>query len=214
MPGMRISQIAAAFMSIAFVLGAGVEKCSAISSPVLLTIDDSNPSAVTITATGFPPGVDNTGKPVSSGVDLLGFFFANETTLFGHALPNSTLTGGNSGAAYHDLRPDNFSAGGDVFTDLILFLDNASPGANNTQTFSTLQPAFTGSWTINFSDLGVGAPALPTPGTTGDILSGFSGDQGAIIGQWEVAAVPEPSVGSLIILASVMGLAIRSRRVA
>lgn len=210
---MRIPQIATV-LSIAFILGAGLEQCFAISSPVLLTINDSNPSAVTITATGFAPGVDNTGKPVSSGVDLLGFFLANEPTLFGQLLPGSTLSGGNSGVSYNDVRGDNFSTTGGNSLDLRLSLDISSLGAGNSQTFSILQPAFTGSWTIDLSGLGVGTLALPAPGVTGDILSGFSGDQGAIIGQWEVAAVPEPSVGSLVILASVVGFVIRRRRVA
>ena len=213
MPGMRISQVAT-FFSIAFVLGAGLEKCSAISSPVLLTINDSNPSAVTITATGFAPGVDNSGKPVSSGVDLLGFFLANESTLFGQLLPGSTLSGGNSGVSYNDVRGDNFSTTGGNSQDLRLSLDISSFGAGNSQTFSILQPAFTGSWTIDLSGLGVSAPALPAPGATGDILSGFSGDQGAIIGQWEIAAVPEPSVCSLILLGSIIGAAVRRRRAA
>ena len=129
-------------------------------------------------------------------------------------MPNSTLIGGNSGAAYRDLRSDNFSEGGDTFNDLILFLDNASLGAGNSQNFSTLQPAFSGTWTINFTFLGVNPSALPTAGTIGDILSGNSGDQGTVIGQWQVVPVPEPGIGSLVILASIAGLGFRRLRTA
>jgi hypothetical protein len=173
----------------------------------LLTIDDSNPSAVTITATGFAPIVDSS-KSKSSGIDLLTFFLGNEGSLFGTGLPNSTLTSGTGGLAYTDLLGDNFSAGGDTFTDLRLYLG----GPTSVQTFSTLQPAFSGTWTINFTSLGLNPSALPTPGSIGDIMSGFSGDEGPVIGQWEVAPVPEPSVGSLVILASVIGAAMRLRR--
>ena len=45
-------------------------------------------------------------------------------------------------------------------------------------------------------------------------MSGFSGDQGAIIGQWEVAAVPEPGIAGLIILSAVVGAVVRRRRAA
>ncbi len=207
---MKFPRIATA--AIAFILGAGLEKCSAISSPILLTIDDSNSSAVTITATGFAPGVNDSGRPASSGVDLLGFFSASEPGLFGQFLLGSTLSGGGSGVSYNDVRGDNFSTSGGNSVDFRLSLDISSPGAGNTQTFSTAQPAFTGTWTIDLSSLGVGSSALPTAGTTGDILSGFGGDQGSIIGQWEVNPVPEPAIGSLLVLGSIIGTIIRRSR--
>jgi hypothetical protein len=207
---MRILKLATAFLSVAFIFGAGLEKCSAISSPILLTINDADPSAVTITATGFAPIADGTVNSKSSGIDLLTFFSGNEFNLFGTTLPNSTLTSGGSGLAYRDLLGDNFSAGGDTFTDLRLYLG----GPTSVQTFSTLQPAFSGSWTIDFTSLGLNPSALPTAGSMGDILDGFSGDAGPVIGQWEVAAVPEPSIASLIVLASVIGAAMRWRRTA
>jgi len=186
--------------------GAGLEKCSAISSPVLLTIDDSDPSAVVITATGFAPAV-NSGKFASSGVDLLTFFRTGQTGLLGSSF-NTTLFGGGSPSPYSDVRSDNFSTSGGSSVDLNLFIVT---GSGDLQGFTTTQPAFTGSWTIDLSGLGVSAPDLPTSGTTGDILTGFSGDQGAIIGQWEVGPVPEPGVGSLLVLGSIIGLIVRGR---
>lgn len=198
-------------LSVAIFFGAGVEKSFALSSPILLTIDDSDPTAVTITTTGFTPGVDNSGIPVSSGVDLLGFFNSNQSALFGQTLSGSTLSGGNSGVSYNDVRGDNFSTSGGSSLDLRLSLDGSSPGAGNLQTFSVLQPAFAGSWTINLSTLGVSGSALPTLGSHGDILSGFSGDQGGIIGQWQVGPVPEPGMGSLFVLGSVIAYAVKRR---
>lgn len=208
---MKSPQIATA-LSIAFILGVGLEKSSAISSPILLTINDSNPAAVTITATGFAAAVNDGTKPASSGVDLLGFFSSNVPGLFGQLLLGSNLSGGNSGVSYNDVRGDNFSTSGGNSVDFRLSLDISSPGSGNTQTFSTSQPAFTGTWTIDLSALGINGSALPSPGTTGDILSGFSGDTGAIIGQWEIAPVPEPGMGGLLVLGSIIGTIIRRRK--
>jgi hypothetical protein len=210
---MRSPQIVKALvLSLAIILGAAVEKSFALSSPILLTIDDSNPSAVTITTTGFTPAVNDSTRPASSGVDLLGFFSANQSALFGQTLSGSTLSGGNSGVSYNDVRGDNFSTSGGNSLDLSLSVDSSSPGTGNTQIFSVAQPAFAGSWTIDLSDLGVNSSALPLLGTHGDILSGFNGDQGTIIGQWQVGPVPEPGMGSLFILSSVVAFVIKRRR--
>ena len=210
---MRIPQIAIMLASgIAIFLGAGVEKSFAIPSPILLTIDDSNPSAVIFTATGLAPAVNDSTRPADSGVDLFTFFLANEPSLFSQILLGPTLTGGNSGVSYNSVLGDNFSTGGDNFQDLRLYVDSSSPGSGNMQAFSVTQPGFTGSWTIDLSSLGVSPSALPSPGTRGDIFSGFSGDQGTLLGQWQVASVPEPGVGSLFVLGTVLAFALNRRR--
>lgn len=209
---MRISLIARVLaLGIAFILGAGVEKSFAIPAPILLTIDDSNPSAVIVTTSGLASGVNDSTRPAGSGVDLFNFFSANQSSLFGQPLSGSNLTGGNSGVSYNGFLSDNFSTGGDTFVDLRLYV-NGSPGAGNTQAFSTSQPAFTGTWIFDLSSAGVNASSLPAVGTRGEIFSGFSGDQGTLIGQWEIASVPEPGTGSLFILGSIIAFAIKRRR--
>jgi len=200
----QIAKTLSLLLGVALFFGVGLGKSFAISSPILLTIDDSNPSAVTITATGFAPSV-NSGKFADSGVDLLGFFNTSQTGLFDSFL-NSTLFGGGSPSPYTDVRSDNFSTSGGNALDLNLFIVT---GHADLQGFSTEGPAFTGSWTIDLGDLGVSGSALPAPGTTGDILTGFSGDQGTVIGQWEVTSVPEPGIGSLLVLGSIIGTIIR-----
>lgn len=65
--------------------------------------------------------------------------------------------------------------------DLNLFEDEG----DQDQIFTVSTPAFTGTATLNLSGY-----SLPPSGTTGDILAGYSGWSGEIIGQYQV--VPEP----------------------
>jgi hypothetical protein len=167
------------------------------SAQILLTIDDSNPSAVTITATGNDPLVNASGNTANEGVDLLQFFTQNESGMtFGQRLLGA-LTGGNIGVNYNDVYSDNQSTGNLTYPDMELYVDFASAGQANTENFSTTQPAFSGTWTINLSALGVTSAALPAAGTEGSIISGYSANPGAIIGQWQVVAVPEPDAAHL-----------------
>ena len=185
------------------------------TSPVLLTINDSNPSAVTITATDLNPIVDATGNTANDGVDLLQFFSADEFgNLFGQDL-TGTLTASGVSVPFNDVNVDDYSAGGGTpYVDLELYVDTGSPGATDTETFSTGSSAFTGTWTIDFSSLGIDGSALPAAGSGGNILSGNFGNPGAVIGSWEVAsAVPEPStVGSLILGGVALGALMYRRR--
>jgi hypothetical protein len=194
-----------------FAFGTGLDKAFA---SVLLSIDDSNPSAVTITATGLNSAVNDSGSIVNSGVDLLSFYTADEQNMtFGQFLTGA-LEGGNSGVPYNDVYSDFYSTDGGAFYDLELYVDISSTGANNTETFSTTQPAFAGSWTIDFSSLGVDPSVLPTAGSQGNILSGYSGSPGPVIGTWQVASpVPEPAVDSLLALGLLAtGMAIYRRQ--
>jgi hypothetical protein len=170
-------------------------------APILLTIDDSNPSAVIITATGSDPSVNYSGgNTANTGIDLLQFFTLDEGNMtFGEFLIGG-LTGGNIGVNYNDVYSDNQSTGGGAFLDMELYVDVNSPGQGNPETFSTSQPAFSGTWTIDMSALGVTSAALPAIGTSGTINSGISGSTGANIGEWEVQDVPEPTEASLALL--------------
>jgi len=193
-------------LSVAIVLGMGLEKSSA-TVPFLLTIDVSNPSAVTINATGLNSIANDSGRTANDGVDLLGFFTQNEIDMpAGQFLSGSTLKGGNLTLSYNDLWSDNYSTGDNNFYDLSMYIDINSPGSSDSQSFSTSQPAFSGSWTVNFSDLGINPSALPTTGSSGLILSGSSANPGSVIGGWQIASVPEPGTGSLVLLTSAVGL--------
>lgn len=169
------------------------------SAQVLLTINDSNPAAVVLTATGAHAGVNDNSNTANEGVDLLQFFTLDQVNMtFGQDL-TGTLTGGNIGVNYDDVFSDNQSSAGGAFLDMELYVDLNSPGQGNTETFSTTQPAFSGTWTIDLASLGVTSQALPAAGTEGNIISGYSGNPGAVIGQWQVEAVPEPGTISLAV---------------
>lgn len=168
------------------------------SAQVLLTINDSNPSAVVITATGANAGANCSTNIANEGVDLLQFFQLNEFNMtFGQNLPG-TLTGGNIGVNFNDVYSDDQSTGGGTsYLDMELYVDLNSAGQGNTETFSTTQPAFSGTWTIDLASLGITSAALPTAGSEGSIISGYFAKPGAVIGQWQVAPVPEPGATSL-----------------
>lgn len=199
-------------LGMAVILGMGVGTSFAGAPPILLTIDDSDVSAVTITATGLAPDANDSGVEARLGVDLLGFFNQDESSLQGDTMPNSTLFGGGLTLSYNSVISDNYSTGGTSgvgsYVDLGLYVDNS----NDPQVFSTSQPAFSGSWTFDLSSLGVNSAALPTVGAQGYIMTGFSGEPGSVIGAWQVAAVPEPTTGSLLVLGSAASVLFWRRR--
>jgi uncharacterized protein (TIGR03382 family) len=205
------------FGSVAFAL-AGSAGFAGPSYPLLLTVNDSDPTAVTITATTQGPAIDYNGNTVNEGVDLLGFFSSDESGMTVGPVLSGTLQGGDSGFSYDDVNSDNESSGGGSYFDLQLSLDPASPGSGTLENFTTGQPAFTGSWTIDLSSLGVDASALPAAGTEGEIISGYSGGVGDVIGDWQVVATdptPEPGTGSLLAVGVLaMGILVYRRRAA
>jgi PEP-CTERM motif len=177
----------------------------------ILYIDDSNPAAVRIYSSGGDATASNSTTVAEDGADLLGFF------------PTSAAGGGNyMGAsgnltapgdlAYNEEHPDDQSVGttniqsiSGSFLDLTLFL-TASDGDTTPQNFTTGSPAFTGTMTM---DLSAYAGDLPTPGSTGTVIAGWSGGEiGGAIGEWEV--VPEPSTYAMVLAG--LGLLVFWRR--
>jgi hypothetical protein len=169
---------------------------------ILLTINDSDPSAVTITATGSFAGT-GASDSFSNGIDLLGFF----TSSVGFDMFNvtSVLTTGNlsPGAFYDTAYGDNLSFQN---VDLSLYSSNQTA----TETFATGTPAFIGSMTLDLSGVG-----LPSVGTSGNIVTGYSmtAPDNTTIGQWQVLAVstPEPSSWMLLLLGFALVAIFRTR---
>ena len=173
-----------------------VPVCSA-KAQLLLTINDSDPSAVTITATGLYPGT-TTSQLFNNGIDLLGFFETNVGfTQF--TVVSSTLTTGDasSGPIYDTAVGDNISTTGN---DLTLYSSNPSA----TETFTsgpTGAPAFIGTATLDLA-----GQSLPAAGV-GTIVTGYSGGSPNVaIGEWEVTTVgaPEPRTWILLLVAFVL----------
>lgn len=155
---------------------------SATSAVVLIEVNISDPSAVTFKATGAPADINDSSTTTFSGATLLGFF--RDTIDLADPVPIAgDLTPSGATEAYELFYVDNHSG---PFTDLNLYRESPPLGS---QAFNKSDAAFTGTATIDFSIFS--GDALPTVGTTGDLIAGYSGDPGGIIGQWTV--VPEMS---------------------
>ena len=169
----------------------GLLSTSAANAQILLTIDDSTPSHTVITATGALAGASGSSS-LADGIDLLGFFTSQNLTDAVVASPSTLTTGdSSSGPLFTYGYEDNISVGG--YVDLNLYQYNSG----STITFTAGQTAFTGSMTLDFSSI---ASKLPSLGTTGNIVTGFSGDSpnNTVIGEYQV--VPEPSTGAMLLI--------------
>ena len=183
-----------------------ISACAA-KAQVLLTIDDSNPGAVTITATTLSANA-NASTSINDGIDLLNFLVGNlSIPSTGSPVTSSNLTSGNltgSGPYYDSWAPDDIDTPGGP--DLTLY-----SSGTGTETFTTMTTAFTGTLTLDLT----GEP-LPVAGTSGTIVTGYSGDSpnNTSIGQWKVESVsaPEPSSWMLLFGSFAVVVLWRSRR--
>ncbi len=164
---------------------------------VLLIINDSDPSNVTITATGAFAFTNDSSTNENEGVDLLEFFTAPVAILppGSPASPGLSPTGDGP---YTQWQADDYSGS---LVDLNISTDTSGP---ETQTFTTTSPAFTGSATLDLSSFSADLPSL---GSSGLIVSGNSNNNGDIIGDWEVedVPVPEPSQYGWGVLLATLG---------
>ncbi|TWT91783.1 PEP-CTERM motif protein [Botrimarina colliarenosi] len=152
---------------------------------VLLLIDVTNPSAVTIQSTdGLVLNTVGNGSPV----DLADFFTAD--TGFHEAPMSGDLSRFSNGELFTVYR--------NTSTTLQLF----SGAGFNFGEFTAGQLAFNGTGTLDLSAL-----SLPGPGATGDI-NGFR----ELMGTWQVVPVPEPSSLALLGLGGLMLLRRRKDR--
>lgn len=167
---------------------------------IILRVNISDPSAVTLTATGAFAEIDNGGTDSAIGITLLGLF-ANEYPIGQARSLSGDLT--PSGA----VNPFNSATNGFAGVSE-LDLNIYASGFAEPMNFSELTPALTGTATVNLS----GASFL-TFGSTGDIIVGDGGSGSGnavsnVIGQFQV--IPEPS--SVALLAMVTGTLIFRRR--
>ncbi len=162
-----------------------------------LVVDDSNPSAVTITATGAFSAVD-AGNGSAQGVVLDSFFGSPQIAV---ALPvNGTSLKVPGSSLLDSVNPTDLG-GGQI--DLELYRSGVSPLG---QTFSTTSPAFQGSLLV---DMSASASALPGVGATGSIVA-FNFGSNPVVGQWIV--VPEPGSYAVVAGIGLVGFAIWRRR--
>ena len=169
---------------------------------ILLSINTSNPTAVTITATGNFASINEFNRKTSDGIDLLQFFISSNSFSSTSVTGSLTPSGGGSNP-YSQALQDSYSGSG---VDL-----NLLNGFSNPQNFSTTTPAFTGTATLDLSSY---SSDLPAAGASGNILDGWKYiNSGGIIGKWSV--VPEPSAYALFgIGAFVLLIVARCRKTA
>ena len=165
---------------------------------VLLLINDSDPAAITITATTNDSTASDSSHTFTDGVDLAGFFTGAVDA--GSEFAKSTLTTFRDGAPagyFGDTSNNLQDPGASTGADLALF----TPDTSNIEHFVAGSQAFSGTATFELSNV---AASLPAAGTLGNGYAGNAGDEGSggsgvvLIGAYEV--VPEPSSGLLLLL--------------
>ncbi len=170
-----------------------------VHAAVLLTVDVTNPLAVTFTATSNFSLTNNSSFTENDGTDLIAFFTSTSTS---SGATTGTLRPAGTTNNFNTMSPDNYSGS---IIDLNLF---TIPGTEF-QAYTTSTTAFTGVATIN-----LGGDFLPSPGASGDIRAGFygsgSGSLSGILGTWTV--VPEPSTFAPVIALAALAGAMWSRQ--
>lgn len=174
-------------------LAASAASAGIAGGPILLLVDNTDPSNVVISATGSPAGTVASIGPVS-GVTLMGLFGG-----VGIDLPIGNIIAGNLSS---NGTPSFFNRAGNAFgsladNDLNIWIS----GGSGTQNFNTTDPAFSGATNpIDYS-------AASSFNLSGDIRLGDT-PTGTIIGQW--ALIPTPGTAGVFALAGFA--AIRRRR--
>lgn len=194
---MKTSPTSRTSRQIAFgVLAAGVTALSTTGyAQVVLQIDVSNTSAVTFTALSTHASGTDGATLTGDGVDLLTFFTGLGYT--SGTFRSGNLTANGATGAYSNADADNYSG---EFTDLNLYTYLGSEAQN----FHPGAAPFTGASTL---DLTSAAGTLPTPGTTGNIISGWSGGgNNVVIGQWQVVPETPPIAQFTVYLAAFAGI--------
>jgi hypothetical protein len=170
----------------------GFATTPSLRAVTLLIVDDSNPSAITITSTGANPLVADGNYETFDGVDLVSFFSSGLFT--GNSI-SGNLTAAGVTQPYNVWTVDDTTG---PYTDFNLYVT----AGNETQTFDTSVPAFTGTATVDLSAFTID---LPADGATGNLVSGYVGPglYGYIgpgvspaLGQWVVVA--EPALSALL----------------
>ncbi|MCB1335586.1 MAG: hypothetical protein KDK26_18595 [Roseivivax sp.] len=161
------------------------------SAAILLTVDVTNPNAVTFTGTEEMP-IANGSTSVFRGFTLLDFLTASSTVSF-VTNQTSTLVGRGASQTLHDIFfPSNAGR-----NDLNIY----DSSANGTINLRTDRPAFRNVLTADLSAI---AALLPGAGTFGQIILGDNPNSTSqpIVGAYQVvgvAPVPLPLPGLLLV---------------
>jgi hypothetical protein len=169
---------------------------------VLISVDVSDPAAVSFSATDELLLISDSSARNTEGVTLVSFFTADSSlgdTTNPTPVTGSLIARDNTFNAYnYALNEYGFL----TLTDMNLVHNSEE----NLQFFRAGEPAFLGISTINLS-----TASLPSPGASGDIKVGDTiNGSGVVLGQW--AVVPEPSAflfGAVVSALVVVGVLVQ-----
>ena len=175
-----------------------------VNGAVVLNVDFTDPSAVVVTATGANSLVSDAGTGSNNGFQLYG------------ALPNNTTALTDiGGSVASTLRPIGTGSAADTanqaYTDAtqtggVTALNLYFTGVFDLWTLTAGSPAFTGTVTVDLSNVAIGA--LPSVGDSGNVHLGYDPVSG-VIGTWE--AVPEPSTYAIAVGGLLFGVGVFRR---
>ncbi len=191
------------------ILLSALAPLATVNAAVVLVVDVSDPSAVTFTAQDAASDISSSLNRSMEGITIENFFSTiSDVRTVRFVGGNLTPSLGIQTNPY--VGTGTFDYGGSIefgiADDLSVFANNT---VENSQQFTAGQRAFNGQATIDFS---TEAAALPSLGSTGDVITGFNPNnagEGLIIGQWTV--VPEPS-STLMLCAALIGFGSVRRR--
>lgn len=171
------------FAVCAFAGLASASSAMAQSLPVLLIVDNSDPSNVVFTATGNAPAINDSSATIVAGITLAGVFGGSGIDLAFTPVGGDLSPSGNT--FFYNRVGNRFAQLTD--NDLNLW----SSGGSGSQVFSTGGAAFTGST----SGFNFGAVTFNASGDirVGDTASG----SGAVLGTWQL--IPAPGTLALAI---------------
>ena len=174
---------------------AAVVMCAAgqlsANAGVVLEIDVTDITAVSFTATGEFSAINNSTTTNGDGIAVLNFFTAPTSTAqyFQDFATNTLKPSTASVLPWYDTMQPDFTSGA---TSRDVGIYNGSGSA--TQFFSTTSAAFDGRMVVNFTTV---AGNVPSAGASGNVIAGYPGNSGGVVGTWQAVTVPEPSTYAL-----------------
>lgn len=177
---------------------------------ILLQIDVSIPSAVTITATGAIPNAASNTVQFGDGVTLVGFFKDSTGEIANSLGGNLSAAALTNESKVFDVYYSSYynSADYQYYDDLRIW----GSGISDTMVYDLVNPAFSGTATVDLSTV---SAFLPDVGAMGMIWTNFTDgvSDTTNLGTWQVVGVPEPSTyAALFGLAALGFVAWRRRR--
>jgi hypothetical protein len=166
----------------------------------LITINDSNPDAVTFTGTGADATASTSASTYAEGILLDGFTASNLFVPSSMALSTSLVDAVDGTPDYTSAQSASVSG----VTGVEISGTSGAPTSANKENFVAGSPAFSGTATFNLNNATFPF-VLPANGTIGNVYAypaGFFPGAPVLLGTYVVnnAAAPEPSEMALLLV--------------